>query len=204
MMRYIEVELIEEDEEEGARRRSFCVVLFLFFESQEKPYYQEGLVSRNWSHEEKAQFETKPSEKPKWGNLICTELSFDDKGFVLSAFKTELSLWISFTCSASKVATRWQIWPLWTRVELSLRVKPVISHLGIANYKYAAPAVICGCWLVRGIDLIGWELPKKDTETKQKSLPLKLKSHWTELIQNDLGGNLLAFLSWRTAILLDG
>ena len=42
--------------------------------------------------DEKAQIETKSSEKPERRNLMCTELSFSSEDFVLSASEAELSL----------------------------------------------------------------------------------------------------------------
>ena len=36
---------------------------------------------------EKAQIETKPSEKPEMRNLMCTEFSFSSEDFVLSPLK---------------------------------------------------------------------------------------------------------------------
>ena len=144
MMRYIEVELIEAYEEEGARLRSFCVVLFLFIWVIEKTVLSRGVSKSKLMSWRISSVQNQTQWEALRGNLICTELSFDGKGFVLSAFEMKLSLWASFTCSASKVATGWQIRPLWTCVKLSLRVKPVVSHHGIANYKYATPAVICG------------------------------------------------------------
>ena len=128
----------------------------------------------------------KLSSKTQWevfrGNLICTKLRFDGKGFVLSAAETELSLWVSFTGSSSKVAIGWQIRPLWTRVKIPRRVKSVISHLGIASYKYAAPAVICGCGLVRYFDPIGQEFPKKDSrnKTQRASTETKVPLNWAD------------------------
>ena len=37
------------------------------------------------------QFKTKPSEKPERRNLMCTELNFGSKDFILSASEAELS-----------------------------------------------------------------------------------------------------------------
>ena len=59
------------------------------------------------------------------------------------------------------------------------------------------------------VGLLDWSLPEyslRESElwasqerhrNKTKSLPPKHKSYWSELIWNDLGGNLLAFLSRR-------
>ena len=62
--------------------------------------------------------------------------------------------------------------------------------------------------------LAGWLLqdwfPAEEREREQphrstsQTHPPKHKSYWSELIHYDLGRSLLAFLSWRTAILLDG
>ena len=100
--------------------------------------------------------------------------------------------------SASKVAHWLPIRPLWTGVKPSHRVTSVSSHLGIATYKYAAPAII-EWWL-----LPEYSLTVKRESTPPKPNPPKHKSYWSELIHYDLGTSLLALLSWRTAILLDG
>lgn len=125
---------------------------------------------------------------------MSAELSFSDKVFVLSSSESKLRLWVRFSWSASKVAHWWQIRLLWTCVKLSLRVRSVISHLGITTYKYAAPGVIC-VWLLYDDFLrerLLWESQERYW-IKTKSLPSKHKSYWSELVHYDLGGSLLSF-----------
>ena len=82
-----------------------------------------------------------------------------------------------------------------------------ISHfiIGIANYKYPASARQFGLaapllFSERETEVsIPREIPKPNHWD-----PPKPKSHWAELIHDDLGGDLLALLSWKSANFLDG
>jgi hypothetical protein len=145
-----------------------------------------------------AQTESKPSEKPEMRNLMWARKVSMAKTLLFRPLKLYQVRESAFLAPQVKLRIDWQ----------SDRCGQVSSpHIGsLQSFRSSGsspintpppPSFRGGCSTEYSLTVVRESTPPKPN-------PPKHKSYWSEPNHYDLGRSLLAFLSWRTASLLDG